>query len=96
MYDYYNNGEPEEPMHSVEDQVRRREIWAYINGVNSIIRRTPLDWTESEAQHALKAILTCVTATYHLKVTEGEVCNAWIDCLDEAIATLADDEGLNQ
>lgn len=78
------------------EAVRRREIWAYINGVNSLIRRTPLDWTESEAQHALKAILTCITATYHLKVTNGEVCNAWVDIVDEAIATLADDEGLQQ
>lgn len=81
---------------SLYESVRRREVMAYILGVNNIIRRTPLDWTESEAQHALKAILTCITATYHLKVTEGEVCNAWLDCLDEAIATLADDEGLNQ
>jgi hypothetical protein len=76
------------------DMVRQREVMAYVNSVNNIIRRTPLDWTESQAQHALKSILTCVTATYHLKVTEGEVCNAWLDCLDEAIATLADDEGL--
>lgn len=76
------------------DMVRQREVMAYVNSVNNIIRRTPLDWTESQAQHALKAILTCVTATYHLKVTEGEVCNVWLDYLDEAIATLADDEGL--
>ena len=78
------------------EAVRRREVMIYINTVNSVIRRTPLDWTESEAQHALKAILTCITATYHLKVTEGEVCNVWLDYLDEAIDTLADDEGLKQ
>lgn len=95
MYDYYNNGEPEEPMYSVEDQVRRREVWAYINSVNSVIRRTPLDWTESEAQHALKSILTCLTASYHLKVTKGEINNVWLVCLDEAIDSLADDEGLS-
>lgn len=81
---------------SLYESVRQREVMAYVNGVNSVIRRTPLDWTESEAQHALKAILTCITATFHLKVTEGEVCNAWIDIVDEAIATLADDEGLHQ
>jgi hypothetical protein len=81
---------------SLYESVRRREVMIYINTVNSVIRRTPLDWTESEAQHALKAILTCITATYHLKVTNGEVCNVWLDYLDEAIDTLADDEGLNQ
>jgi len=96
MYDYFTNGELEEPDTSLSDQVRQREIMVYVNSVNNIIRRTPLDWTESEAQHALKAILTCVTATYHLKVTEGEVNNAWIDIVDEAIATLADNEGLSQ
>jgi len=77
------------------DMVRQREVMAYIHSVNSVIRRTPLDWTESEAQHALKSILTCVVATFHLKVTEGEVMNVWIDCVDEAIDTLADDEGLS-
>jgi hypothetical protein len=61
-----------------------------------VIRRTPLDWTESEAQHALKSILTCVVATFHLKVTEGEVNNMWIDAVDEAIDSLAEDEGLSQ
>ena len=76
------------------DMVRQREVMVYVNSVNNIIRRTPLDWTESQAQHALKAILTCVTATYHLKVTEGEVCNVWLDYLDEAIETLNNDEGL--
>jgi hypothetical protein len=79
----------------VYDMVRRREVMAYIQGVCSVIRRTPLDWTESEAQHALKSILTCITATYHLKVTKGEINNVWLDCLDEAIDTLADDEGLS-
>jgi len=77
------------------DMVRQREVMAYIHSVNSVIRRTPLDWTESEAQHALKSILTCVVATYHLKVTEGEVMNVWIDCVDEAIDSLVDDEGLS-
>lgn len=77
------------------DMVRQREVMAYIHSVNSVIRRTPLDWTESEAQHALKSILTCVVATYHLKVTEGEVMNVWIDCVDEAIDSLAEDEGLS-
>jgi len=96
MYDYFTNGELEEPDTSLSDQVRQREIMVYVNSVNNTIRRTPLDWTESEAQHALKAILTCVVATYHLKVKNGEVDNAWIDIVDEAIATLADDEGLNQ
>jgi hypothetical protein len=96
MYDYFTNGELEEPDTRLSDQVRQREIMVYVNSVNNIIRRTPLDWTESEAQHALKAILTCVTATYHLKVTEGEVNNVWLDCVDEAIATLADNEGLSQ
>jgi hypothetical protein len=76
------------------NMVRQREVMVYVNSVNNIIRRTPLDWTESQAQHALKAILTCVTATYHLKVTEGEVCNVWLDYLDEAIETLNNDEGL--
>lgn len=78
------------------DGIRQREVLAYLNGVNSIIRRTPLDWTESEAQHALKSILTCIVATYHLKVTEGEVNNMWIDAIDEAIDSLAEDEGLSQ
>lgn len=77
------------------DMVRQREVMAYIHSVNSVIRRTPLDWTESEAQHALKSILTCVVATYHLKVTEGEVMNVWIDCVDEAIDSLTEDEGLS-
>ena len=77
------------------DGIRQREVLAYLQGVNSVIRRTPLDWTESEAQHALKSILTCVVATFHLKVTEGEVNNAWIDIVDEAIETLADNEGLS-
>jgi hypothetical protein len=79
----------------VYDMVRRREVLAYIQGVCSVIRRTPLDWTESEAQQALKSILTCITASYHLKVTKGEVNNVWLDYLDEAIDTLADDEGLS-
>ena len=78
------------------DGIRRREVMAYLQGVNSVIRRTPLDWTESEAQHALKSILTCVVATFHLKVTEGEVNNMWIDAVDEAIDSLAEDEGLSQ
>ena len=96
LYHRYTYGEPEEPIHSVEDQVRQREVMAYINSVNSVIRRTPLDWKESEAQHALKAILTCVVSTFHLKVTEGEVMNMWIDAVDEAIDSLAEDEGLSQ
>jgi hypothetical protein len=79
----------------VYDMVRRREVMAYIQSVCSVIRRTPLDWTESEAQHALKSILTCITASYHLKVTKGEVNNVWLEYLDEAIDTLADDEGLS-
>jgi len=77
------------------DMVRQREVLAYLNGVNSIIRRTPLDWTESEAQHALKSILTCVVATFHLKVKEGPLDNAWIDCIDEGIELLLEDEGLS-
>ena len=77
------------------DGIRQREVLAYLQGVNSVIRRTPLDWTESEAQHALKSILTCIVATYHLKVTEGEVMNVWINCVDEAIDSLAEDEGLS-
>lgn len=89
-----NNDTWSDEEQSLYEAVRRREVMIYINTVNSVIRRTPLDWTESEAQHALKAILTCITATYHLKVTKGEVNNVWLDCLDEAIATLADDEGL--
>jgi hypothetical protein len=79
----------------VYDMVRRREVMAYIQSVCSVIRRTPLDWTESEAQHALKSILTCLTASYHLKVTKGEINNVWLEYLDEAIDTLADDEGLS-
>lgn len=77
------------------DMVRQREVMAYIHSVNSVIRRTPLDWTESEAQHALKSILTCVVATYHLKVKEGPLDNAWIDCIDEGIELLLEDEGLS-
>ena len=95
LYDYYTNGEREELDTSVEDQVRQREVMAYIHSVNSVIRRTPLDWTESEAQHALKSILTCVVSTFHLKVTKGEVGNVWINCVDEAIDSLAEDEGLS-
>lgn len=91
-----NNETWTDEQQALVDGIRQREVLAYLQGVNSVIRRTPLDWTESEAQHALKAILTCITATYHLKVTEGEACNAWLDCLDEAIATLVDDEGLQQ
>ena len=91
---------PNEKPWTDEDQelaeaARQREVMAYIYGVNSIIRRTPIYWTESEAQHALKAILTCLTATYHLQVTKGEVGNVWINCVDEAIDSLADDEGLS-
>ena len=78
------------------EAVRRREVMIYINTVNSVIRRTPLDWTESEAQHALKSILTCVVATFHLKVKEGPLDNAWIDCIDEGIELLLEDEGLSQ
>lgn len=96
LYNYYTYGEREEPDTRIEDQVRQREVLAYIHSVNSVIRRTPLDWKESEAQHALKSILTCVVSTFHLKVTEGEVNNVWIDCVDEAIDSLADDEGLSQ
>lgn len=77
------------------DGIRQREVLAYLNGVNSIIRRTPLDWKESEAQHALKSILTCVVATFHLKVKEGPLDNAWIDCIDEGIELLLEDEGLS-
>ena len=77
------------------DGIRQREVLAYLNGVNSIIRRTPLDWTESEAQHALKSILTCVVATFHMKVKEGPLDNAWIDCIDEGIELLLEDEGLS-
>ena len=77
------------------DMVRQREVLAYLQGVNSVIRRTPLDWTESEAQHALKSILTCVVATYHLKVKDGPLDNAWIDCIDEGIELLLEDEGLS-
>ena len=77
------------------DGIRQREVLAYLQGVNSIIRRTPLDWTESEAQHALKSILTCVVATFHLKVKEGPLDNAWIDCIDEGIELLLEDEGLS-
>ena len=96
LYHRYTHGEPEEPDTRLEDQVRQREVLAYINSVNSVIRRTPLDWKESEAQHALKSILTCVVATYHLKVTEGGLMNMWIDAIDEAIDSLSDDEGLSQ
>jgi hypothetical protein len=78
------------------DMVRQREIMVYVNSVNNIIRRTPLDWTESQAQHALKSILTCVVTTFHLKVTEGDIANAWIDIVDEAIETLNYDDGLQQ
>ncbi len=67
------------------DGIRQREVLAYLQGVNSVIRRTPLDWTQSEAQHALKSILTCVVATFHLKVKDGPLDNAWIDCIDEGI-----------
>ena len=77
------------------DGIRQREVLAYLQGVNSVIRRTPLDWTESEAQHALKSILTCVVATYHLKVKNGPLDNAWIDCIDEGIELLLEDEGLS-
>ena len=77
------------------DMVRQREVLAYLQGVNSVIRRTPLDWTESEAQHALKSILTCVVATFHLKVKDGPLDNAWIDCIDEGIELLLEDEGLS-
>ena len=96
LYDYYTYGEREEPDTSVEDQVRQREVMAYINSVNSVIRRTPLEWKESEAQHALKAILTCIASTYHLKVTEGDCNNVWLVCLDEAIESIYYDEGLKQ
>ena len=96
LYHRYTYGEPEEPIHSVEDQVRQREVLAYINNVNSVIRRTPLEWKESEAQHALKAILTCITSTYHRKVTEGDCNNVWLVCLDEAIESIYYDEGLKQ
>jgi hypothetical protein len=77
------------------DGIRQREVLAYLQGVNSVIRRTPLDWTESEAQHALKSILTCVVATFHLKVKDGPLDNAWIDCIDEGIELLLEDEGLS-
>ena len=96
MYDYFTNGELEEPDTSLSDQVRQREIMVYVNSVNNIIRRTPLDWTESEAQHALKSILTCVVATYHLKVKDGPLDNAWLECIDEGIELLLEDEGLSQ
>jgi hypothetical protein len=96
LYNYYTYGEREEPDTRLQDQVRQREVMAYINSVNSVIRRTPLDWKESEAQHALKSILTCVVGTYHLKVTEGGLMNMWIDAVDEAIDSLVDDEGLSQ
>jgi hypothetical protein len=91
-----NNDTWTDEQQAMYDTVRQREIMVYVNSVNNIIRRTPLDWTESEAQHALKAILTCVVATFHLKVTEGEVNNMWIDAVDEAIDSLADNEGLSQ
>ena len=78
------------------DGIRQREVLAYLQGVNSVIRRTPLDWTESEAQHALKSILTCVVATYHLKVKDGPLDNAWVDCIDEGIELLLEDKGLSQ
>jgi hypothetical protein len=77
------------------DGIRQREVLAYLQGVNSVIRRTPLDWTESEAQHALKSILTCIVATFHLKVKDGPLDNAWIDCIDEGIELLLEDEGLS-
>jgi hypothetical protein len=77
------------------DGIRQREVLAYLQGVNSVIRRTPLDWTQSEAQHALKSILTCVVATFHLKVKDGPLDNAWIDCIDEGIELLLEDEGLS-
>jgi hypothetical protein len=75
------------------DGIRQREVLAYLQGVNSVIR--PLDWTQSEAQHALKSILTCVVATFHLKVKDGPLDNAWIDCIDEGIELLLEDEGLS-
>ena len=91
MYDYYNNGEPEEPLYI---QIQRRETLDYINHVNSVIRRTPLQWSEQHAEHALKAILACLTSTYHLKITNGLLDNAWLQSLDEAIDVLNTDKGL--
>lgn len=90
-----NNETWTDEQQALVDGIRQREVLAYLNGVNSIIRRTPLDWTESEAQHALKSILTCVVATFHLKVKEGPLDNAWIDCIDEGIELLLEDEGLS-
>lgn len=77
------------------DGIRQREVMAYLHGVNSVIRRTPLNWTESEAQHALKSILTCITATFHMKVKDGPLDNAWLECIDEGIELLLEDEGLS-
>ena len=91
-----NNETWTDEQQALVDGIRQREVLAYLNGVNSIIRRTPLDWTESEAQHALKSILTCVVATFHMKVKNGPLDNAWIDCIDEGIELLLEDEGLSQ
>jgi hypothetical protein len=90
-----NNERWTDEQQALVDGIRQREVLAYLQGVNSVIRRTPLDWTESEAQHALKSILTCIVATYHLKVKEGPLDNAWIDCIDEGIELLLEDEGLS-
>ncbi len=80
----------------IYDQIRQREILAYLYGVNSVIRRTPLDMRKSEAEHVLKSILTCIVSTFHLKVTDGDSYEPLIEMLDGAIDYLAEDKGLSQ
>jgi hypothetical protein len=81
---------------AIYEQIRRREIIAYLLGVNSVIRRTPIDMRKSEAEHVLKSILTCVVSTFHLKVTDDMGINEpWLEYLDGAIDYLAEDKELS-